>query len=382
MLIRSPKLGACALSVVPVVAFVNKYYGDWLKENATKVQDALAEANSVAQETLSCIRTVIALASEELEYDKYVNRINEQYRLNVRQTFMTGIYFMFVSTFLINTLVQSTLLLLGSFMIEHGNLTSEILLAFMLYQGQLQNEMMNLFNSYSSLIKSSGAGDKVFELLDRRPPPPGTGSRQVQSREGNSILTSNGTPLSITLKNVQFSYPSRPEQRVLRGIDLDIPAGSTVALVGPSGCGKSTIVGLVQRLYDTSLGRILIDGIDIQSFDIKKHRRRIGIVTQNPILFSGTIMSNIMYGTPDATEAEAVRAAQLANAHQFILSFPEGYETQVGTMSDSFFGQLQASHIWCRTTDEHTIPMVSLVCFRILKVGERGVQLSGGQLQR
>jgi ABC-type multidrug transport system fused ATPase/permease subunit len=329
MLLRSPRLGACALSVVPVVAIVNKYYGNWLKKNAKNVQDALAEANSVAQETLSCIRTVIALASEDLEHEKYVDRINEQYRLNVRQTYMTGIYFMFVSTFLINTLVQSTLLLLGSFMIQHGNLTSEILLAFMLYQGQLQNEMMNLFNSYSSLIKSSGAGDKVFELLDRRPPPPGTGSRQVQSREGISIPTMNGAPLSIRLENVQFSYPSRPEHCVLRGIDLNIAAGSTVALVGPSGCGKSTIVGLVQRLYDNSAGRILIDGIDIQSFDIKMHRRRIGIVTQNPILFSGTILSNITYGIPDATLADAVRAAQLANAHQFILSFPQGYDTEV-----------------------------------------------------
>ena len=175
MLFRCPKLGACALSIVPVVAIVNKYYGNWLRDNAKKVQDALAAANSVAQETLACIRTVIAFASEDLEYDKYVERINEQYRLNIRQTYISGTYFMFVSTFLINTLVQGTLLLVGSFMIQHGKLTSEILLAFMLYQGQLQNEMMNLFNSYSSLIKSSGAGDKVFELLDRRPPPPGTG---------------------------------------------------------------------------------------------------------------------------------------------------------------------------------------------------------------
>ena len=119
-------------------------------------------------------------------------------------------------------------------MIQQGNLTSEILLAFMLYQGGLQNEMMNLFNSYSSLIKSSGAGDKVFEILDRKPPPPGTGSHQVQTRL-ESTTTINDAPISILFEKVKFSYPSRPEQPILKGIDLRIDAGSTFALVGPSG---------------------------------------------------------------------------------------------------------------------------------------------------
>ena len=138
MLIRSPRLGAYALSIIPIVAVANKYYGDWLSENARKVQDALAEANSVAQETFSCIRTVIAFASESFEYSKYVEKIDEQYRLSVRQTYITGIYYMFISTFLINTVVQGTLLLVGSYMVQRGNLAGEVLLAFMLYQGQLQ----------------------------------------------------------------------------------------------------------------------------------------------------------------------------------------------------------------------------------------------------
>ena len=150
MMIRCPRLGGCALSIIPVVAVVNKYYGNWLSQNAKKVQDALASANSVAQETFSCIRTVIAFASEDLEYKKYVERIDEQYRLNIKQTYMTGIYYMFVSTFLINTVVQGSLLLFGSHLIQQGRLTGEVLLAFMLYQGQLQQEMLNLFQSYSS----------------------------------------------------------------------------------------------------------------------------------------------------------------------------------------------------------------------------------------
>jgi len=214
----------------------------------------------------------------------------------------------------------------------------------MLYQGQLQNEMMNLFNSYSSLIKSSGAADQIFFLLDRQPPPPAIGSHQVQAQNRlENVVPSNDNPISILFESINFSYPSRPEQPILKDLFLKINAGSTVALVGPSGCGKSTIVSLLQRFYDVSSGRILIDGEDIQSLDLKDHRRRIGIVTQDPILFSGTILSNIMYGMLNATKDEAIEAAKCANAHDFICTFPDGYETQVG---------------------------------------ERGLQLSGGQKQR
>lgn len=145
MFIRSPKLAACALSIAPLVAAVNKVYGNWLSQNSRKVQDALAAANSVAQETFSCVRTVIAFAAEQLEYEKYVEKINEQYSLNVKQTYMTGIYYMFISTFLINTIVQGTLLLVGSYMIQHKTLTGEVLLAFMLYQGQLQVRSTAIF---------------------------------------------------------------------------------------------------------------------------------------------------------------------------------------------------------------------------------------------
>jgi len=254
----------------------------------------------------------------------------------------------FVSTFLINTIVQGTLLMVGSYMIRRGTLKSEILLAFMLYQGQLQNEMMNLFNSYSSLVKSTGAGDKIFELLDRKPPAPGMGSQQVQQQQQQHPLTNNSSLhnddddcVSIQFRDVEFFYPSRPDQPILKGINLTINAGSTFALVGPSGCGKSTIVNLLQRFYDVSSGTIMIDGKDLTSFNLQKHRHRTGIVTQDPTLFSGTILSNILYGMPDTTPAEeAIQAAKRANAHEFICSFPEGYHTQV-----------RKAKLMCRLTD-------------------------------
>ena len=171
---------------------------------------------------------------------------------------MTGLYYMIVSTFLINTCVKAALLFIGALLIQQGRITTEVLLAFMLYQGSLQNETQNLLNSYTSLIKSSGAGDKVFSLLDRRPSPPGTGSPDVILTSDNAVTNNSdehgdqdrnevnhdkpaaspAKSLGIELQNVCFTYSSRPDQQVLNNLSLDIYPGTTIALVGKSGCGK------------------------------------------------------------------------------------------------------------------------------------------------
>lgn len=354
MLVRSPVLGGSALAIIPVVAVINKVYGNWLRKNAIEVQDALAEANAVAQEALANIRTVIAFAGERHESTRYKSKIDRQYQLNIRQLYMTGVYYMVVSTFLINTIVQASLLWIGTTLIEDDKLTAGVLLAFMLYQGQLQNETLNLFQSYSSLIKSSGAGDKVFALLDRSPPAPSINSPDVQAVEepsivGDGVEDPNASielprhEYNVQLCDVSFHYPSRPNHAVLQHLNLDIPRGETLALVGSSGCGKSTIVNLLQRLYDPSAGSVMVDGTDLRKLDLLRHRRHIGVVTQDPVLFSGSVLENITYGCPGATREQAVQAAQRANADPFIRQFPDGYETAVG---------------------------------------ERGVQLSGGQRQR
>jgi len=342
MLLKCPKLGLCAISVVPFVALVNKKYGDWLHKNAMEVQAALAEANSVAQEAFSCVRTVIASACEGFEQDKYCQKINQHYHLCTRQIYARGFYYMMISTFLINTFVQALLLYVGTILVRNQDLKVEVLIAFMLYQSQLQNEVLNLFNSFTALIKSSGAGEKVFALLDRVTPPPGTGSCDVQVVD-NDIVIDISHQFQVSVKDVYFAYPSRPDQQVLNGLNLDIPSGKTIALVGASGCGKSTIIALLQRLYDPTNGEVLINGANLRDLNIESHRRRIGIVTQDPILFSGTIKFNLIYGKPETNMENAITAAKLANAHDFIESFSDKYDTEVG---------------------------------------ERGVQLSGGQKQR
>lgn len=287
-----------------------------------------------------------------------------------------------MSTFLINTIVQGALLWIGTLLIEQSKLTPGVLLAFMLYQSQLQNETLSLMNSYTSLIKSSGAGDKVFGLLDRLPPPPSTGhalaaantatyrtSQQIlePSVVHEDELSITPTPddgddeqhcllavqrrrrahhqYNISLEHVSFVYPSRPENPVLIDLNLEIPMGKTVALVGKSGCGKSTIASLLQRYYDPTGGRVLINGVDLRQMDLLNHRRNIGVVTQDPVLFRGTLRENIVYGCMDTvpTNADVDRASRLAYCDTFIREFPDGYDTAVG---------------------------------------ERGVQLSGGQRQR
>jgi len=327
----------------------------------------------VAQQALANVRTVIAFGGERQESERYAQRIEQHYQLNVRQLYMTGVYYMAVSTFLMNTIVQGLLLYLGTRMIQSHRLTPDILLAFMLYQGQLQSETLNLFQSYTSLLKSSGAGDKVFELLDRQPPPPSIRNEQVRANEDyteeeeedetdennaaegtnhNGFVTSvrssgasrsgdrqlvatadassSSRPSHIKFSNVSFSYPTRPNSRVLHQLNLSIQHGETLALVGRSGAGKSTIIHLLQRFYDPNAGTIFINGVDLRQLDLLQHRRQIGVVTQDPVLFEGTLLDNLKYGHVQVSFDDVQEAARLAHADEFIQSFPAAYETQVG----------------------------------------------------
>lgn len=332
MLVRSPPLGVTALAVIPPAAFVNKHYGAWLSDNAAAAQSALARAAAAAQEALSAARTVLAFGAEDDERRRYGEGVNEQYRLSLRQLFAQAVYYMAVSTFLVNTCVQATLLLVGARLVGEQRLDAEVLTAFMLYQGQLQEYTLQLFQSYTSLVTSSGAGDEVFALLDRRPRPPSTGRRDDHHDRNDHPDAVVPSERGVVFSKVTFSYSSRPTRHpVLKDFDLSVPAGATVALVGPSGCGKSTVVSLLERFYDPASGVVRVDGVPLSRTSVEDHRRRVGIVTQEPVLFSGTILSNILYGAPpDATAADAVEAARLANAHDFVRRLPDGYHTEVG----------------------------------------------------
>lgn len=367
MYVRSWKLALAACAVIPVIAVFNKMYGDWLQKNQKNVQAALAKANAKAQEVVSCLRTVRSFASEAHEQAHYNRLVQENYRLSMKQTFIQAVYYMVIATFLVNACVQAGLLLYGCYLVRVENLDYTVVLAFMLYQGQLQEYFQNLLNSYTNLVKSVGAGTKVFEYLDRRPR-----RRRLPSERGRVIEDLRG---HIQFIDVEFAYPSRPQAPVLRGVSFEVKPGEVVALVGSSGSGKSTCFHLLEQFYEASRGRVLLDGVDLPEIDHTwLHGRAVGIVGQEPVLFEGTILDNIMYSTfsaaredqlgargvapgpvlddsgdigddsdSDGVLAVVIAAAKVANAHDFVCALPEGYSTQVG---------------------------------------ERGVQLSGGQKQR
>ncbi|EOD35412.1 putative ABC transporter [Emiliania huxleyi CCMP1516] len=350
MFVRSWRLGLLAIAIVPATALINRSYARFMHRNQQQVQAALADANAIAIEVIGAIRTVCSFAGERREQARYQAKVEKFYSLIVRQTAVQGVYYMVCNTFLINTCVQAALLAYGCFLVERGLLSHTVLLAFMLYQGQLQEYAQNLLNSFTSLLKSSGAAAKVFDYIERRPryrrPDKGGGGRGGESTE-------NGDACGLVeLRDVFFCYPSRPEAAVLRGLSLTVLPGQTVALVGQSGSGKSTVLHLLKHFYEATSGCVRIDGRDVCDMPHAELHAVAASVSQEPVLLSGTIEDNIRYALSAraasnddeaALRERLVAAATAANAHGFISGLRDGYQTAVG---------------------------------------ERGVQLSGGQRQR
>ena len=216
------------------------------------------------------------------------------------------------------SLATAAVLLVGGYGVIHGTLT---LGAFFAVNGYLVLLVVPLRSAgmwVGQYQRAMASGERIFEVLDVE--------RDIVDRPGAAELRSG--PGQIRFESVEFAY--EPGQPVLRGIDLEVAAGSTVALIGPTGCGKTTLTALIPRFYDVSSGRITVDGDDIRDVTLASLRGDIGIVSQDTFLFSTTVAENIAYGTPDATPEEIVRAARQAQAHDFVCELPDGYDTRVG----------------------------------------------------
>ena len=220
----------------------------------------------------------------------------------------------------------------GGRLVLRGGMSVGGLTSFLVYTLIVAFSLGALADLWADFMRALGAAERVFELLDRKPVLAASGGLQLPEVRGK-----------VELRGVRFSYPARRDVRVIDGVELTLNEGELVALVGPSGAGKSTLAALIGRLYDPDQGAVLLDGRDVRELDPLWLRRRIGVVAQEPILFSTSIADNIRYGRPDATMADVEAAARAAYVHDFANSFPQGYATLVG---------------------------------------ERGVQLSGGQKQR
>ena len=324
------KLAIILLIILPPLALLAARFGGKVRKTSHTVQESLGNASGIADESLSNIRTVRSFAAEPVESARFSHALDKA--LDVAKTKIRLIAKFMGGMSLLGSLAIVLILWLGGRMVVGGELSIGTLSAFILYTMTVTISVSSLGGLWTDFMNAAGASSRIFQILNRKP--------AIVNKKGNTLTRLQG---EISLKDVQFSYPTRPEYQVFHRLNLKIAEGESVALVGRSGSGKSTISALIQRLYDPECGEIFIDQANILDLSASWLRQQIGTVSQEPILMSTSIRDNIAYGKPDAPFEEIKKAAEFAFASLFIEEFPNGYETLVG---------------------------------------ERGVQLSGGQRQR
>ena len=329
--VTNTRLSLLMLAIVPVVIVGAQFYGRYVRRLSTKVQDRLAEANSVLEETLSAIRIVQSFVREEYERARYRDRIQDSLKLAVRRAVASGGFIAFIILVVYSGI--AVVLWFGSRMVIAGQMSAGDLIAFVLYTFFVGGAVGGMSELYGQFNQAIGATRRVFELLDTQP--------EISDPENPEPLAN--VQGHVQLIDVHFTYPDERALPVLKGVTIEAKPGEIIALVGPSGAGKSTLVALIPRFYDVTSGAILVDGHDIRSLRIADLRGAIGMVPQETTLFGGPVRENIAYGRLSASDEEIKAVARAAHAHEFIAEFPDGYETIVG---------------------------------------ERGVKLSGGQRQR
>lgn len=326
----SPRLSLVMLAVVPPAGIASAWFGRKIRSLSARVQDKLAEAGKVAEETIGGIRTVRSFTQEPSEVRRYADAVQQSFDATLER--ITAVAVFSGAATLLGYSAVAAVLWYGGRMVVDGTMSAGDLTSFILYTLIVAFSVASLSSLWTDFMRATGAADRVFDLLDRVAEVPNVGGSQLEAVQGH-----------LRFEGVGFAYPSRPDVTVLDAVDLEIQPGEVVALVGPSGGGKSTIAALISRFYDPVAGRIRLDDTELRDLDPSWLRKQIGVVSQEPILFSTSVAENIRYGRSDASDAEVEAAARAANAHGFISDFPEGYATEVG---------------------------------------ERGVQLSGGQKQR
>ena len=340
------KLTLVMLSVVPLVAISARFYGKKIKTLSKASQDALATATETAEESISHIRLVRSFSREKLQSALYADRIHITFLLGKRVAALYGVFNGLISLVAMGAMI--VVLWYGATLVIQGEMTPGVLTSYVLYTLTVGIALAALSGLFAQWMSALGACDRVFELLDRPP--------RVTDEHALPATDFVG---QVTLDNVRFAYPARPDVEVLKGLSFSLHPGTVTALVGPSGQGKSTVVSLIERFYDLiddgQHGEIRIDGRPIRQLPILHLHRHIGLVSQNPVMFATTIKENLLYGCrggdidddgerpADVSDEQLEAALRSANAWDFVQSFPDRLETLVG---------------------------------------ERGQRLSGGQLQR
>jgi ABC-type multidrug transport system fused ATPase/permease subunit len=323
------KLALVVLAVTPFLVLVAYRYSHVAHPTLRDVQQKLADVATVSEENIVGVHVVKAFAQEPAEEGKFAGRNEALFGQTIRANRQRATYVPLLS--FMPLLAQAGVLLVGARMVAHGSLSVGAFVSFNLYLGLLVMPLRSLGMWIGQAQRATASGERIFQVLDE-PEEIGDKTAAVELPPGDG---------EIRLENVSFSYlPGRP---VLEHVDLALDAGTTLALIGHTGSGKTTLASLVPRFYDVDSGRVLVDGVDVRDVTLASLRREIGVIPQDPFLFSTTVRENIAFGRPEMTDAEVERVARLAQAHEFVERLPQGYETVIG---------------------------------------ERGITLSGGQRQR
>ncbi|EZP78542.1 xenobiotic-transporting ATPase [Parageobacillus genomosp. 1] len=324
------KLTLLSISTLPLYAFSVKYFFGRLRQRTKMRSQALAELQAYLHERVQGMSVIKSFAIEEAEQKRFSAQNNHFLTKALMHTSWNAKSFSVVNT--VTDIAPIIVIIYAGYQVLLGHITVGTMVAFVGYIDRLYSPLRRLVNSSTTLTQSFASMDRMFEFFDE-PYDVADAPNAVDCREVKG---------DIVFDHVTFAY-HKNEPPVLRDISFSVKAGETIALVGMSGGGKSTLVSLIPRFYDVTAGRILLDGVDIRHFRVRSLRDKIGIVFQDSFLFSDSVKENILLGKPGATDEEVIAAAKAANAHDFIMNLPDGYDT---------------------------------------KVGERGVKLSGGQKQR
>ncbi len=331
--IWTPKLSLIMLLTFPAIVILAMVFGRHIRKLSRERQDKLAETNTIVDETFQSFLVVKSFANEWYESVRYGKSVNDIVSISLQFAKVRGLFFAFIITILFGGIFF--ILWRGALMVKDGTMEEGDLFSFIIYTGILGGAIASFGNLYATLASAVGATERIQEILGR--------DTEINIADAEHKADTSQISGDIVYSNVEFTYPTRKDIEILKGIDISVAPGQKIALVGQSGSGKSTIVQLLLKFYELEGGNISIGGVDIQNINTTHLRQAIGIVPQEVMLFGGTIRENILYGDPNASEEELKAAAEKSNCAEFISIFPEGMETVVG---------------------------------------ERGIKLSGGQRQR
>jgi ABC-type multidrug transport system fused ATPase/permease subunit len=309
------RLALATLTVVPLMAVATALFRFFSSRAYRAVRERLGLVTATLAEDIAGMRVVQSFTREGANERRF-REVNDHYRAANHRTVVTnGLYFPFVD--FLSTAATAIVIGYGGWLYFGGDVTLGTLLAFMLYLSNFFDPVQQLSQLYNTFLAAVAALDKIMDVMDEEP--------EVVDRPGATELPR--IEGHVRFEDVRFGYGDGPE--VLHGLDLDVPAGTTVALVGHTGAGKSTIAKLLARFYEPRAGRITIDGLDIREVTQESLRRQLGVVPQEGFLFAGTVHDNIAFGRPGATGAEVAEAAAVVGAHEFVREMEDGYDTQI-----------------------------------------------------